>query len=146
MWPGSGVHTDVLAARTTWAPGRSSAHGAACRPWPIGDLHQLVVGGVVLHLVDAMAVAVVGVQDRLIAVGQLTPALRLGAAGERAEFDDLVEAPLAALADQRLGEYRRRRGVVVLQRWDLVGDDVRVWHAADITVSRQPHKIRNDPR
>jgi len=25
----------VLAARTTCAPGRSSAHGAACRPWPI---------------------------------------------------------------------------------------------------------------
>ena len=32
---GSGVHTEVLAARTTWAPARSSAHGAACRPCPI---------------------------------------------------------------------------------------------------------------
>ena len=70
------------------------------------DLHQLVVRGVVLDLVDAVAVAVVGAQDRLVAVGELAPALRLPAAGERPEFGDLVEAPLAALADQRLGQYR----------------------------------------
>ena len=70
------------------------------------DLHQLVVGRVVLDFVDAVAVAVVGAQDRLVAVGELTPALRLRAAGERPEFGYLVEAPLAALADQRLGQYR----------------------------------------
>ena len=70
------------------------------------DLHQLVVGRVVLDFVDAVAVAVVGAQDRLVAVGELAPALRLRAAGERPEFGDLVEAPLAALADQRLGQYR----------------------------------------
>ena len=52
----------------------------ACRPWPTATRHQLVVGGVVLDLVDAVAVAVVGVQDRLVAVGELTPALRLRAA------------------------------------------------------------------
>ena len=57
------------------------------------DRHQFVVGGVVFDLVDAVAVAVVGVQDRLVAVGQLAPALRLRAAGERAEFGDLVERP-----------------------------------------------------
>ena len=107
------------------------------------DAHQLVVGGVVLDLVDAMAVAVVGVQDRPVAVGQLAPALRLRRAGQRAEFGDLVEAPLAALADQRLDEHRRGGRVVVLQRRDLVGDDVRIGHAADITLSRQPHKMRN---
>ena len=71
-----------------------------------GDRHQLVVGGVVLDLVDAVAVAVVGVQDWLVAVGEFAPALRLRAAGERPEFGDLVEAPFAALADQRLGQYR----------------------------------------
>ena len=70
------------------------------------DRHQLVVRRVVLDLVDAVAVAVVGAQDRLVAVGELAPALRLPAAGERPEFGDLVEAPLAALADQRLGQYR----------------------------------------
>ena len=42
-----------------------------------GRAHQFVVGGVVFDLVDAVAVAVVGVQDGLIAVGELTPALRL---------------------------------------------------------------------
>jgi hypothetical protein len=41
------------------------------------DRHQLVVGRVVLDLVDAVAVAVVGAQDRLVAVGELAPALRL---------------------------------------------------------------------
>ena len=72
-----------------------------------GHLHQLVVGGVVLDLVDAMAVAVMGVQDRLVAVGELAPALRLRTAGQRAELGDLVEAPLPAFALQRLGEDRR---------------------------------------
>jgi len=47
----------------------------------------------------------VGVQDRLIAVGQLTLALRLGTAGQGAEFGHLVEAPLATLADERFGQY-----------------------------------------
>ena len=83
--------------------------GAVVGPWrgvqavADRDRHQLVVGRVVLDLVDAVAVAVVGAQDRLVAVGQLAPALRLRLPRERAEFGDLVEAPLAALADQRLG-------------------------------------------
>ena len=84
MCPGSGVHTDVLAARTTCAPGRSSAHGAACRPWPTATRHQLVVGGVVLDLVDAVTVAVVGVQHRPVAVGEFAPALRLRELPDRA--------------------------------------------------------------
>ena len=105
--------------------------------------HQLVVGGVVFHLVDAVAVAVVGVQDGPVAVGELTPALGFAAAGDRAELVHLVQAPLAALADQRLDEHRGRRGVVVLQGRNLVGDDMRVWHAANITFFRQPHKRRN---
>ena len=66
--------------------------------------HQLVIGGVVFDLVDPVAVAVVGVQDRLVSVGQLAPALRLRATGECAELGDLVDAPFATLADQRLGE------------------------------------------
>ena len=106
MWPGSGVHTEVLAARTTCAPGRSSAHGARVQAVVDRDAHQLVVSGVVLDLVDPVSVAVVGAQDRLVAVGQFTPALRLAGAGNRADFGDLVQAPLAAFADQRLGEYR----------------------------------------
>ena len=68
--------------------------------------HQLVVGGVVFDFVDAVPIAVVGVQDRLVAIGQLAPALCLPAAGQRAELGDLVEAPLPAFADQRLGQHR----------------------------------------
>ena len=143
MWPGSGVHTDVLAARTTWAPGAVVGPRRGVQAVADRDLHQLVVGGVVLDLVDAVAVAVVGAQDRLVAVGQLAPALRLRAAGERPEFGDLVEAPLPALADQRLGQDRRGGRVVVLQLRDLVGDDMRIWHGLDITFSRQSHNSRN---
>src|SRR5204862_7261406 len=96
---------------------------------------QLVVRRVVLDLVDPVAVAVMGAQDRLVAIGELAPALRLPAAGQRPEFGDLVEAPLAALADQRLGQYGRCRGVVVLQRRYLIGDDMRVWHATMLQFS-----------
>ena len=110
-----------------------------------GHLHQLVVGGVVLDFVDPMAVAIVGAQHRLVAVGELTPANGLRTARERTEFGHLVESPLAALTDQRLGEDRRCGGVVVFQQWDLVGDDMRVRHVLDITVSRQLHKVCNTP-
>ena len=100
MWPGSGVHTDVLAARTTWAPVAVVGPRGGVQAVADRHRHQLVVGGVVLDLVDAVAVAVVGAQHRLVAIGELTPALRLRAARQRAEFGDLVEAPLAALADR----------------------------------------------
>jgi hypothetical protein len=90
--------------------------------------HQLVVGRVVFDLVDAVPIPVVGAQDRLIAVGELTPPLCLLRTRDRTELDDLVETPLTALADQRLGEHRGGSGVVVLQLWDLVGDGMRVWH------------------
>ena len=88
--------------------------------------HQLVVGGVVLDLVDTVAVAIVGVQYGPVAVGQLAPPLRLRRAGYRADRGHLVEAPLPAFADQRLDEYRRGCRVVLLQRRDLVGDDMSI--------------------
>ena len=78
-----------------WCPVQASTHR---------DRHEFVVRGVVLDLVDAVSVAVVSAQDRLIAVGQLTPALRLGAAGAGAQLGDFVDTPLAAFADQRLDE------------------------------------------
>jgi hypothetical protein len=98
-----------------------------------GDAHQRVVGGVVLDLVDAVADTVVGVQHRAVAVGEFTPALGLRAARERPELGDLVEAPPPALADQRFGEHRRGRRVVVLEQRDLVGDGVRVGHTRSVT-------------
>lgn len=95
--------------------------------------HQLVVGGVELDLVDAVTDAVVGVQHGAVAVGELTPALSLRASRERAQRGDLVEAPLPAFANQRLDEHRRGGRVVVLERRDLVGDDVRVGHTGSVT-------------
>ncbi|CAM5674980.1 hypothetical protein MAUB1S_00030 [Mycolicibacterium aubagnense] len=103
-------------------------------------VHQLVVGGVVFDLVHAVAVAVVCVQDRDIAVRELTPALRDPAATEGADLVDLVDAPLPAVADQGLGKRREGGGVVVLQRRNLVRDDMRITHALTITLFLQPHK------
>ena len=97
------------------------------------DRHQFVVGRVVLDLVDAVPGPVVRVQHRPVAVGEFTPALRLRASGEGTQLGDLVEPPPATLADQRLGEDRRGRGVVILQRWNLIGDDVRVCHPPTVT-------------
>ena len=106
MWPASGVHTEVLAARTTCEPDPIVGPWRGVQAMADRDFHQLVVRGVVFDFVDAVAVAVVGVQDRLVAIGQLAPALRLPAARQRAELGDLVEAPLPAFADQRVGQDR----------------------------------------
>ncbi len=90
-------------------------------------LHQLMPGGVKLDLVDAVAVAVVGAQHRLVLVGQPAPLLLGLAADELAELRGPLEHPLGALAlgglDQRAvaGE-----DVHVHQRGHLVGDRVRL--------------------
>ena len=43
--------------------------------------HELVIGGVVTDLVDAVAVAVVGSQNRWVLLGQIAPLLGLSTAG-----------------------------------------------------------------
>jgi hypothetical protein len=88
--------------------------------------HQLVVRRVVFHLVESVPVPVMGMQDGPVAVGEFTPTVGLAARGDRAKVVHFFQAPLAALADQSLDEYRRGRGVVVLQRRNLVGDDMRI--------------------
>ena len=60
-------------------PAGRSAHGRAGQALADRDLHQLVPGRVELDLVDAVAVPVVGEQARLVPVGLVGPALRLGA-------------------------------------------------------------------
>ena len=97
-------HRDRADVAGLWRPCRHLGGANDVRAWPVVSprrgvqavpnrrLHQLVVGRVVLDLVDPVPVAVVGVQDRLVAVGELAPAK--------------CKAPLAALADQRLGQYR----------------------------------------
>ena len=75
---------------------------------PVGDgrAHQFVVGRVVLDLVDAIAVPVVGMQHRTVAVGKIAPALSGDPAGQRTEFGDLLKAPTPALANQCFDEHR----------------------------------------
>src|SRR5271166_4054038 len=90
-----------------------------------------------------MAVGIVGVQDRPVAVRELTPPDRLTRAGQRANLVHLIQAPLPAFADQCLDEHRRGCRVVVLQNWNLIGDDMGIWHGVYITFSRQPHKRSN---
>jgi len=103
-------------------------------------VHEVVVGGVVFDLVDAVPVPVVRVQDRDVAVRELTPALRDPAAAERTDLVDLVDTPLPAFADEGLGERREGGGVVVLQRRDLIGHDMGIGHVPTITLLRQSHK------
>ena len=87
---------------------------------------QLVPGGVELDLVDAVAVAVVGLQLRPVLVGEPSQLLRLGRAGELADRGD----PLASPSRRPRGRPPRpatRVGledVVVGQRRRLVGDGV----------------------
>jgi hypothetical protein len=59
-----------------------------------------VPGGVELDLIDPVAVAVVGVQDRDVALGAATVLERLDTPGHPAGFAGAVEAPAPALALQ----------------------------------------------
>ena len=59
-------------------------------------LHQLVVGGMELHDVDAMAEAVVRAQLRRVAIGLARQRLHLLAADERASVREVVSRPIRA--------------------------------------------------
>ena len=72
------------AARATCAPGRGSVQGSECSPCATATSHQLVLGGVELDLVDAVAVAVVGAQHGRVLVRLPAPLERL-AAGDLAD-------------------------------------------------------------
>ena len=65
---------------------------------------QPVPRGVEIDLVDAPAVAVVGPQDGLVALGALGVLERLGRAGQLAGVAQAVDAPRAALALERLAQ------------------------------------------
>ena len=131
--------THDMGSRSVVGPGRG-VQAVADR-----DAHEFVVGGVVLDLIDAIPVAVMGMQHRPVAIGEITPALGGGSAGDRPELADLIEAPLPTLADQRLDEHRRGGGVPVDQGRHLIGDKVGVRHSPLLHFLPQSHKIRNRP-
>lgn len=60
--------------------------------------HELVIGGVVADLVDAVAVAVVGSQDRWVLLGQVAPLLSLRAAGADPDAMNLFGCVRSSLA------------------------------------------------
>ena len=116
-------HSVNSAARTTWAPGWGSRHGRLRDRALDGAAQQPVPRGVELDLVDPVAVAVVGAQDRRVALGAPAVLGRLDAAGDPAGLAGPVDAPAAALALQRLAQ--RQVGleqVDRLQRRGLVED------------------------
>src|SRR5665213_1777098 len=84
-------------------------------------LHQAMPGGVELDLVDAIAETVVGAELGRVGVCLEAPGDRLLGAGEPPELAHHVLRPRAALAFQRLAEWRIRvEQVVIDEGWRLV--------------------------
>lgn len=90
--------------------------------------HELVPRRVVLDLVDAVAVAVVGVEDRRVLARQAHKLLDAGRSDEPAQLAHLRLRFSCTLAAQRLEQRRVVGGVVVDEGWDLVEDLVRLAH------------------
>lgn len=106
-------------------PGALVGPGGARQPRTHRGVHQGVVGGVELDLVDPVAEAVVGTQLRLMAVGLVGPVLGLLAADIAAEAVKLVQVPCGALAAYPFEQYRVVGGVVTGERRRLVRHLVR---------------------
>ena len=117
-------HSVNSAARTTCAPGLAGSRQG--RPWisrSIAPRSSQCQRRVELDLVDPVAVAVVGAQDRLVALGPAAVLERLGAAGGGARLPGAVDAPAAALALERLAQREvELEQVDRLQRRRLVED------------------------
>ena len=91
---------------------------------------QPVPARVELDLVDPVAVAVVGEQPRLVALGAAAVLLRLGRAGHDAAVAHAVDGPARALALERLLQrHVGRQQVDVLERDGLV-EDLRRWFSS----------------
>ncbi len=104
-------------ARTACAPSRASRQGSVftCRSTPRRSIQ--CIDGVVVDLSIAVAVAVVGLQHRNVVLRAAGVLERLGRSGHGGQVADAVDAPLAALALECLGE--RRVGIerVVVNEW-----------------------------
>jgi hypothetical protein len=84
--------------------------------------HEVVPGAVELDLVDAVAVAVEGLQLRRVLVGLEAPADRVAAPG-RADLRSAAARPPGTLAVERLDKREVvLEQVAALQRRGLVGD------------------------
>src|SRR5437016_2977371 len=85
---------------------------------------QPVPGGIELDLVDPVAVAVVGAQDRQVALGPARVLASLRAAGRAAGLPSPVHPPLSALAGQRLLQGQIHLEVVDRLQWRSLVEDL----------------------
>ena len=83
-------------------------------------LHERVVGRVVLDLVDAVAEAVVRVQPRHVALGEVAPAQCLTRTGERTDLVEFGERLARIRPFERFAQHGVGPRVVVLERRGLV--------------------------
>ncbi len=115
-----GVHVVLggaqhLGTRPRIGPGRGM------QAFPRRHVHQLVIGRMVIDLVHPVAVAVVGLELRLVGVGLVAPLDHLRAGGLETVAVQLLDAALAAFAQHRVVERGvAPEGVVILQRRGLV--------------------------
>ena len=78
MWPPSTWYqTMILAAARNVRTGAIVGPGRGVQPVADGDLHQLVVGRVIPHVVDPVPVSVVGEKDGRILVRAPAQLLRV---------------------------------------------------------------------
>ena len=116
-------HRLISAARATWAPGRGSRHGSAWISRSTAPRSSQCHDGSRSIAVDAVAVAVVGLQPRRVALGAAAVLLRLGRARHGAGVARAVDGPAAALALERLAQREvDLEEVRALERAGLVDD------------------------
>jgi hypothetical protein len=91
-----------------------------------GELHELVVAWMVAHEIDAIAVAIVGVELGRIAVGEDSEFERVGRAESGAERGEFVTRPAGAFARHAVLQRRVAAEKVVISEFArLVEDRVR---------------------
>ncbi|MCY1413378.1 hypothetical protein D9M71_288080 [compost metagenome] len=87
-----------------------------------GRTHQLVVGRMELHQVDAVAVTVMAIENRFVLVGQ-EPGSHQRAASQRTVSVDSLFGPAGAIAPRPFLQWQIDAVEVhAIQRWWLVGD------------------------
>jgi hypothetical protein len=98
-------------------------------------LHQVVIGGVVLDLVDAIAITVETMEYRRMCLGQASPLLGLSATGQTAHRVQLVFGPSGPFAVECLEKGRAVGDVEIDKGWGLIGNDMGVRHGGSFFVS-----------
>ena len=121
------------------APGDVGARAVLCPrgcAQPLADRHghQLVIAGMEAHLVDALAVAVVGQQLWGVGVGRPSPLLGVLATGEPSDALEVGTRPAGPLALQRPGQRRVGAEDVVVDQGAALVRHIMSGHDSSMTV------------